>query len=598
MLSSNESNMKKRSITDNEKVYEAKRSKQEDYGDGAAWIRGSVIGKGRYGSVFIANTKVKYSSYPSIMAVKSAEVSVSCSIQQEKEVMDNIRGSANVIKCLGEEITIESNRIVYNMLLEFASGGTLADVIKKSKGKGLLETDVKRHARSVLKGLSHVHKRGYVHCDLKPDNVLLVANKNNNGFIAKIGDLGLAKRVKQIKKRNPGRYWRGNPLYFSPEAVINGVQKPPADIWAFGCIVFEMLTGKKLWLAYKDLGKNEVLRRVGYENEIESVISSSSISNEDRSKYVLSPWLDSAADASLNEVRIPFSAYLLLYIHLLFFVHYSNAFNITKILSQYPSFSTFNNYLTETNLATEINLHKPVTLLALPNDALTKISGKPPDVLKNLLTVHVLLDYYDVRKLRKLSNTTQMITLYQNSGLALGLQGFLKPTVLKNGIVYIGSATQKSRPGALLVGSIACETCNLSVLHISTAIVPTGMVCPGIAPVEPPAFSPKTDVVPSSPPTISPPPVPPVAPKLAPPFAPNPPISAPSVSVPGAAESKESPGKPINMSTGLPPVPTSRPPPKPADKDTKTDSGTSSFRGGLGVVLTIVLSSIHFNVQI
>nr|GEY50373.1 mitogen-activated protein kinase kinase kinase 17-like [Tanacetum cinerariifolium] len=380
MLSSNESNMKKRSLTDNENVYEAKRSKQEDYGDGAAWIRGSVIGKGRYGFVFVANTKVKYSLYPSIMAVKSAEVSVSGSIQKEKEVMDNIRESENVIKCLGEEITTENNRIVYNMLLEFASGGTLADVIKKSKGKGLLETDVLHYARSVLIGLSHVHKRGYVHCDLKPDNVLLVADKNNNGFIAKIGDLGLAKRVKQVKKRNPGRCLRGNPLYFSPEAVIDGVKKPSADIWAFGCIVFEMLTGKKLWLPYKDLGKNEVLRRVGYENEIELVISSSSISNEaksflkgclskkvvyrlsadklldhpflkglveddvnevdesqcildinaitsysslsdddddgfedelcksscsDRSKYVLSPWLDSAADARLNEVRIP-----------------------------------------------------------------------------------------------------------------------------------------------------------------------------------------------------------------------------------------------------------------------------------------------------
>nr|GEW01720.1 mitogen-activated protein kinase kinase kinase 17-like [Tanacetum cinerariifolium] len=257
--------MKKRSLTDNENVYEAKRS--------------------RYGSVFVANTKVKYSSYPSIMAVKSVEVSVFGFIQKENEVMDNIHRSKNVIKCLGEEITIDNNRIVYNMLLEFASDGTLADVIKKSKGKGLLETDVQHYARSVLKGLSHVHKRGYVHCDLKPDNVLLVANKNNNGFIAKIGDLGSAKRVKQ----------------------------------AFGCIVFEMLTGEKLWLAYKDLGKNEVLRRVGYDNEIELVISSSSISNEAKSflkgclskkavrrlsadKLLDHPFLKGLVDDDVNEV--------------------------------------------------------------------------------------------------------------------------------------------------------------------------------------------------------------------------------------------------------------------------------------------------------
>ena len=184
-----------------------------------------------------------------------------------------------MIKCFGEEITLENNQIVYNLLFEFASGGTLADVIKASGSKGMLEKDVKRYARSILKGLSNVHKRGYVHCDLKPENVWLVANKNKDGFIAKIADLGLAKRLKQVKRKVPGRYWRGNPLYFSPEAVISGVQKRPADIWAFGCIVFEMLTGKQLWLTYKDLGKNEVLRRVGYENEIESVISSSSVSD-------------------------------------------------------------------------------------------------------------------------------------------------------------------------------------------------------------------------------------------------------------------------------------------------------------------------------
>ncbi|GKD65530.1 mitogen-activated protein kinase kinase kinase 17-like protein [Tanacetum coccineum] len=265
MLNSNDSYMKKRSLTDKQNVYEAKRSKQEDNGDHAPWIRRSVVGKASYGFVFVANMKAqsRYSLYPSIMAVKSAEVSVSAAIQKEKEVMNN--------------------QMVYNLLFEFASGRTLADVIEMSHGKGLFEVDVKRYARSILKGLSHVHKRGYVHCDLKPENILIVPNKNSDSFIAKVGDLGLAKRVKQIKKKDPGRYWRGNPLYFSPEAVISGVQKPPADIWAFGCIVFEMLTGKKLWLAYKDLGKNEVLRRVGYENEIESVISSSSVSNEGKS---------------------------------------------------------------------------------------------------------------------------------------------------------------------------------------------------------------------------------------------------------------------------------------------------------------------------
>ncbi|GKA92257.1 mitogen-activated protein kinase kinase kinase 17-like protein [Tanacetum coccineum] len=187
---SKESNTKKRSLAGKQNVYEAKRTKQEDYsniyGDGASWFRGSTIGKGSYGSVFVANlnTESRYTPYPSIMAVKSAEVSVSGSLKKEKEVMDNIRGYPYVIKCYDDEITKgENNKMAYNLLLEYASGGTLADLIRKSHGKGFLETDVKRYARSILKGLSHMHKRGYVHCDLKPDNVLLVADKSNDGFI-------------------------------------------------------------------------------------------------------------------------------------------------------------------------------------------------------------------------------------------------------------------------------------------------------------------------------------------------------------------------------------------------------------------------------
>ncbi|MFS8000699.1 putative mitogen-activated protein kinase kinase kinase STE-STE11 family [Helianthus anomalus] len=175
-----EAKTKKRRLFGGDKDHEGKRSKQEEdwkhaqkmYGDGVSWFRGVMIGKGSFGCVFITNfknDKSRYSLYPPVMAVKSAEVSASGSIQKEKGVMDNISGCPYVIKCFGEEITNgESGRMVYNMLLEYASGGTLADVIKSSNGKGLPELEVRRHARTILRGLSHIHKRGYVHCDLKP----------------------------------------------------------------------------------------------------------------------------------------------------------------------------------------------------------------------------------------------------------------------------------------------------------------------------------------------------------------------------------------------------------------------------------------------
>ncbi|GKB16124.1 mitogen-activated protein kinase kinase kinase 17-like protein [Tanacetum coccineum] len=244
-----------------------------NYGDGMSWFRGCLIGKGCYGSVFLANLKKpksRHSSYPRIMAVKSAEVSVSGSIQKEKEILDNIRGCRNVIKCYGEEITNgeNNNQMVYNLLLEYGSGGTLADVIKESNnGNGLREFNVKRYARSILRGLCHIHNCGYVHCDLKPENILLVGNSVNK-FSAKIGDLGLAKRAKQSKKSKSDTYWRGTPMYFSPEVVIDGVQESPSDIWAFGCIVLEMLTGNSPWGSMRETNCDEVLARIGNSNEV------------------------------------------------------------------------------------------------------------------------------------------------------------------------------------------------------------------------------------------------------------------------------------------------------------------------------------------
>ncbi|MFS7971267.1 putative mitogen-activated protein kinase kinase kinase STE-STE11 family [Helianthus anomalus] len=266
-----------------ENMYEVKRSKQEDwkkrYGDGVAWLRGAMIGRGNFGCVFAANLKnpkSRYSSYPPVMAVKSAEVSASGSIQKEKEVMDNLRGCPNVIKCFGEETTVGDNgQMVYNLLLEYGSGGTLADLVKSLNGERLAEIEVRRYARSIVYGLSHIHKRGYVHCDLKPENVLLVSGcRTGTGeFVAKIGDLGLAKRVNHVKKNRLSCYWRGTPMYLSPEAVINGVQEPSADIWAVGCIVFQMLTGKPIWFSDQDLGIEEILSRICDENDMPFVSS-------------------------------------------------------------------------------------------------------------------------------------------------------------------------------------------------------------------------------------------------------------------------------------------------------------------------------------
>uniref|UniRef100_A0A2N9FF35 Protein kinase domain-containing protein n=1 Tax=Fagus sylvatica TaxID=28930 RepID=A0A2N9FF35_FAGSY len=241
-----------------------------DFGDGETWVRGPLIGKGGFGSVFLATSKKpnsRFQCFPSVMAVKSAEVSISASLQKEKEVHNNVQGCPNVIHCFGEDITFsaqQNGEMAYNLLLEYASGGTLSDLINNS---GLLpESDVKRYTKSILRGLTHIHNCGYVHCDLKPDNVLLVPNSSGI-FVAKIGDLGLAKRSELRKKMRLDLrdYLRGTALYMAPETVIENVQDPPSDIWALGCVVCEMLTGKSPWDSVEELHTKDLLHLIEHE---------------------------------------------------------------------------------------------------------------------------------------------------------------------------------------------------------------------------------------------------------------------------------------------------------------------------------------------
>ena len=104
--------------------------------DGVQWERGRLIGKGSFGSVFMASLKrstAEFSIFPPVMAVKSAEVSVSKSLQKEKQIYDNLKGCNSLIQCFGEEITTDSNgRMIYNLLLEIAVGGSLAHRINNT----------------------------------------------------------------------------------------------------------------------------------------------------------------------------------------------------------------------------------------------------------------------------------------------------------------------------------------------------------------------------------------------------------------------------------------------------------------------------------
>ncbi|KAK1316799.1 Fasciclin-like arabinogalactan protein 14 [Acorus calamus] len=155
---------------------------------------------------------------------------------------------------------------------------------------------------------------------------------------------------------------------------------------------------------------------------------------------------------------------------------FSTAFNITKILNQYPDYSIFNALLSETGVADAINHRQTITVLAVPNGPASALSSQPPDVAKRLTSLHVVLDYYDIDKLRNLSKGTTLTTLFQTTGLASGHLGFLNVSHTKNpdGLAF-GSAVPGSPLSASLVKTIAAQPYNVSVLEVSAVIFPPGI---------------------------------------------------------------------------------------------------------------------------
>jgi serine/threonine-protein kinase len=107
--------------------------------------------------------------------------------------------------------------------------------------------DVIRIMRDVADALSHAHALGVIHRDIKPENILLVRHH------ALITDFGVAKALSQLRQEERRAQSRtpsagmalGTPAYMAPEqAAADPTIDPRADIYALGCVAYEMLTGK------------------------------------------------------------------------------------------------------------------------------------------------------------------------------------------------------------------------------------------------------------------------------------------------------------------------------------------------------------------
>ncbi|CAJ1972186.1 unnamed protein product [Sphenostylis stenocarpa] len=151
-----------------------------------------------------------------------------------------------------------------------------------------------------------------------------------------------------------------------------------------------------------------------------------------------------------------------------------SGFNINELLQKEADLSTFNKYITEAKLADEINSRNTITVLAVNNEAIASIAGKSPEFIKAVISTHVILDFFDEKKLMEAQATSQKLTtLYQASGLALKEQGFISVQLIGEGAIAFNSVG--SSENSELVRTVLSQPYNISILQVTKPIIPLGL---------------------------------------------------------------------------------------------------------------------------
>ncbi|XP_006646239.1 mitogen-activated protein kinase kinase kinase 17-like [Oryza brachyantha] len=215
------------------------------------WTRVRTLGRGASGAV--VSLAVDDSS-GALFAVKSAAAAkVAEQLVREGRILSGLR-SPHVLPCLGFLADAGGE---CQLFLEFAPGGSLADVVARSGGR-LDERAIRAYAADVASGLAYLHGMSLVHGDVKGRNVVVGADDR-----AKIADFGCARTVGSSQPIG------GTPAFMAPEVARGEEQGPAADVWALGCTVIEMATGRAPWSYMEDI--LSVVHRIGYTDAVPEV---------------------------------------------------------------------------------------------------------------------------------------------------------------------------------------------------------------------------------------------------------------------------------------------------------------------------------------
>ncbi|KYG49418.1 hypothetical protein M433DRAFT_59160 [Acidomyces richmondensis BFW] len=217
---------------------------------------GRTLGEGSYSTVLAATDRQTLKEYAIKVLdkrhiIKEKKVKY---VNIERDTLNRLTEHPGIVRLY---YTFQDERSLY-FVLDLASGGELLGVLKKL---GSFDVECTRfYAAQILDSVAYMHSRGVIHRDLKPENVLL-----DREMHVKITDFGTAKILPEPPKTLPNGSedldqpidgsntnsnddravsFVGTAEYVSPELLRDKTACKASDLWAFGCIVYQLLAGR------------------------------------------------------------------------------------------------------------------------------------------------------------------------------------------------------------------------------------------------------------------------------------------------------------------------------------------------------------------
>lgn len=240
---------------------------------------GRTLGEGAYSTVVLAKDKHTNVLY-AVKVLNKRHITKEKKVRYvniEKNALNRLADRMGIIQLY---FTFQDEESLY-FVLSYALRGELLSLLKKH---GSLNEDCVRHfGAQILDAIRYMHDNGVIHRDIKPENILL-----DDKLRIQITDFGTARLLEKRSKTPDddeeypldvrAKSFVGTAEYVSPELLESKYCGKPGDVWAFGCIIYQMIAGKppfqatNEYLTFQKITKLQYAFSAGFPNIVRDLI--------------------------------------------------------------------------------------------------------------------------------------------------------------------------------------------------------------------------------------------------------------------------------------------------------------------------------------